>query len=82
MQAGAISDIARWLKTATKLSIRLRLRPAYQPVRRSSHCGELVKAQPHGPFQTQGFRKTMDIAEVERIIHIVQERAEAAAKQQ
>ena len=84
MQAGAISDIAGVVENCDKALSQaeaeagISVRPAIIGI-----DGELVK----GTTTTVRFKrklseKPMDITEIERIIHIVQEKAEAAAKQQ
>jgi cell division protein FtsA len=84
MQAGAISDIASVVENCDKAlnqaeaEAGVSVRPAIIGI-----AGELVKGTTTTVrFKRKVSEKPMDIAEVERIIHIVQERAEAAAKQQ
>ena len=84
MQAGAISDIASVVENCDK-ALNQAEAEAGISVRAAiiGIAGELVK----GTTTTVRFKrklseKPMDIEEVERIIHIVQEKAEAAAKQQ
>ncbi len=84
MQAGAISDIASVVDNCEKAlnqaeaEAGISARPAIIGI-----AGELVKGTTTTVrFKRKVSEKPMDITEIERIIHIVQEKAEAAAKQQ